>query len=211
MKTPNQEPTQDESSGTGMREIEISDEVKSSDLLIQRLNQGDDTAIEELFISFEPYLRMVVRRRLQSGFRPKFESMDIVQSVWADLIVDLRESGRQFENQNHLKSFLNRVVMNRFHDRYRKYRREVNQNEPVIDSQLNEYPADDIARPSQVVQRDELWKKILDACPEKHHEILRLRRQGLKHQEIAQRLGLHPSSVRRIIYDVAKSMKMRDI
>lgn len=179
--------------------------------LIDRLNSGDINAAQELFIHFEPYLRMVVRRRIQPKFQAKFDSVDIVQSVWAHMLVDLRQSNRQFDDEAHLRNFLNRAVINRFHDRYRQHRREVEIQKPMAESELAAVPSYGQSRPSQIVQHDELLGQILEFCPSKYHDIIRLRREGLKHKEIAEKTGLHPSSVRRIIYEVARQLKQRNI
>ena len=45
--------------------------------------------------------------------------------------------------------------------------------------------------------------------PPEHHELLRLKRQGLSLDEIAAPTGLHPSSVRRILYELARRMAIR--
>lgn len=181
------------------------------ELLIQRLNQGDMQAAEQLFIQFEPYLRMAVRRRIQPRYRAKFDSADIVQSVWANLLIDLRQSHRQFDNETHVRNFLNRVVLNKFNDRYRQHRREVESQKALGESEMAALPSFDQARPSQVAQHDELWDQILQACPARHHQVLHLRREGLRHKEIAERTGLHASSIRRIFYEIAKQLKQQNI
>ena len=53
---------------------------------------------------------------------------------------------------------------------------------------------------------NELWEQLLALCPPAHHELLNLKRQGLSLAEIAARTGLHESSVRRILYDVARRL-----
>jgi DNA-directed RNA polymerase specialized sigma24 family protein len=47
---------------------------------------------------------------------------------------------------------------------------------------------------------------MLAACPVEHHKLLRLRRQGLTLQEIADHLGLHEGSVRRILRRLARDL-----
>ena len=56
------------------------------DELIEHLNKGDPLAVERAFAAYEPYLRMAVRRQLSGPLRTKLDSMDIVQSVWADVL-----------------------------------------------------------------------------------------------------------------------------
>ena len=43
-------------------------------------------------------------------------------------------------------------------------------------------------------------------CPPAHHNLLELKRQGFPLAEIAARTGLHESSVRRILYDLARRL-----
>ncbi|HZY85770.1 MAG TPA: helix-turn-helix domain-containing protein, partial [Gemmataceae bacterium] len=58
--------------------------------LLERLCRGDDQAAEQVFRTYEPYLRKVVRRQLPTRLRSKFDSLDIVQSVWADVLDGFR-------------------------------------------------------------------------------------------------------------------------
>jgi DNA-directed RNA polymerase specialized sigma24 family protein len=72
-----------------------------------------------------------------------------------------------------------------------------------------EWPAEPPAagpRPSQVAEAGELWATLVDLCPPAHRQILELKGQGASLAEIAQRTGLHESSVRRILYDLAKRL-----
>ena len=80
--------------------------VDQLDQLIERLNDGDVAAAERAFLAYEPYLRMAVRRQLNGALRAKLDSMDIVQSVWADLLSGFREAGWRFNDRSHLRAFL---------------------------------------------------------------------------------------------------------
>jgi RNA polymerase sigma-70 factor (ECF subfamily) len=174
------------------------------DRLLDQLNSGDARAAEQVFRTYEPYLRMLVRRQLRTPLRAKFDSMDVVQSVWADVLEGVREAGWHFNDRAHLQAFLVRLAKNRFIDRCRKHRNALALEEPLVD----ELPPASIAsaepRPSEVAQRNELWDQMLSLCPPAHHELLRMKRQGLSLAEIAARTALHESSVRRILYDLAK-------
>jgi RNA polymerase sigma-70 factor (ECF subfamily) len=44
----------------------------------------------------------------------------------------------------------------------------------------------------------------LTLCPPAHRELLQLKRQGLSLAELAARTGLHASSIRRILYTLAR-------
>jgi RNA polymerase sigma-70 factor (ECF subfamily) len=174
------------------------------DRLLEQLNSGDTAAAEQVFRTYEPYLRMLVRRQLSAPLRAKFDSMDVVQSVWADVLEGVREAGWHFNDRVHLQAFLVRLAKNRFIDRCRKHRPALSHEEPLADNLPSVSIASAEPRPSEVAQRNELWDQMLSLCPPAHHELLRLKRQGLALAEIADRTGLHESSVRRILYDLAK-------
>src|SRR5438105_15053033 len=93
--------------------------------LLAELSSGDDAAIEQAFVAFEAYLRMVVRRQLSADLRAKFDSVDIIQSVWVHILDGFREAGWRFENAAQLRAFLVRVTQNRFLDRVRQHQRKL--------------------------------------------------------------------------------------
>lgn len=183
------------------------DRDRDLEMLVKRLNQGDAAAAGPLLQHFEPYLRIAVRRHLSGRIRSKFDSEDVVQSAMADLIVHFRRSGREFEDGSHIRNFLNRVVINRLNDRFRRHRREIVQQQVMLDSELGEISDDGTARPSRDLSRNELWEMIMKACPERHRDVILLRKEGLRHNQIADRLGLHPSTVRRVIAEVARQLQ----
>lgn len=176
------------------------------DDLIERLNGGDMEAAERVFAAYEPYLRMAVRRQLSGHLRSKLDSMDVVQSIWANVLRGFRGTGWHFNDREHVKAFLMRAVKNRLIDRRRQFNRALELEQPLSATAASDLPSSKQARPSEVVQGEELWERILELCPPSHREVVRLKRQGLSLAEIAARTGFHVGSVRRILYDLAKRM-----
>src|SRR5437899_1868836 len=88
----------------------------SLDALLDKLCQGDLEAAEQVFVAYEPYLRQVVRRQFSSRLRTRFDSLDIVQSAWKDLVHGFREAGWRFTSTAQLQAFLVKVTRNRFID-----------------------------------------------------------------------------------------------
>src|SRR3954452_20508888 len=99
--------------------------------LLQKLAGGDEGAAEELFRAYEPYLRKVVRRRLPSRVQARFESQDVVQSIWADLLVGFREGRWQFASAGQLRAFLIRVAQYRLYDRSRHALAQTAREQPL--------------------------------------------------------------------------------
>jgi RNA polymerase sigma-70 factor (ECF subfamily) len=178
----------------------------SLDTLLENLANGESEAAERVFREYEPFLRSMVRRKLTPMLRAKFDSMDVVQSAWADLLRGYREEGWRFTDQAHLRAFLVRVAYNHFALHCRRHRTELERERPLCEDEAVAVPASGQPRPSQVAQADEMWSMLMGLCPPAHREILELKRQGVPLAEIAERTGLHESSVRRILYDLAKKL-----
>jgi RNA polymerase sigma factor (sigma-70 family) len=176
------------------------------DELIEKLNDGDETAAERAFLAYEPYLRMAIRRQLTGPLRSKLDSMDIVQSVWVDVLRGFRQSGWRFTDRSHLRAFLMKVARNRLIDRRRQHQRAIEQERPLDQASAEDLPQANQPRPSEIAQEHELWKRMLEECSPAHREILILKRQGLPNSEIAVRTGLHEGSIRRILYELARRL-----
>jgi RNA polymerase sigma-70 factor (ECF subfamily) len=176
------------------------------DELIERLNKGDMSAAERAFVAYEPYLRMAVRRRLSGPLRAKFDSLDIVQSVWADVLAGFRTAGWQFTDRSHLRAFLVKVARNRLIDRRRQHHHAIAKERPLETTRVAQWPQAQEPRPSEIAQGNELWRRMLEQCAPDHREILCLKRQGLLLGEIAARTGFHEGSIRRILYELARRM-----
>ncbi len=172
------------------------------DLLLDKLCCGDNAAAERAFLEYEPYLRKVVRRLLPQRLRSKFDSVDIVQSAWSDLLQGFRDSGWRFTDTEQLRAFLVRVTRNRFIDRYREHDPAARQEERLPDrsyQQLQGAPAN----PSAYMQASDLWRRLQALCPPEYLPILRMKHEGVPLEEIATRTGLHPGSIRRILRNLA--------
>ena len=178
------------------------------DRWIERLNNGESAAVEPVLRAYEPYLRIAVRRRLGRRLRVKVDSMDIVQSVFANVINGFRNGGWRFDGRPQLYAFLRRIAWRRLADRYQEHRKVLDREQPLAETAAQRFPDAGTPRPSQVAQGRELWERVLQACPPAHREVVRLRMNGHLLSEIAARTGLHEGSVRRILYDLARRMSL---
>lgn len=177
--------------------------------LLDRLADGDLDAAEQTYRLCEPILRKVVRRQLPPRLRSRFDSLDIVQSVWGDVLDGFRDAGWRFASPAQLRAFLIRAARNRFIDRLRQNGRSLDRETP-LDQGLDQVAESREPRPSETVQASELWEQLLALCPPGHRDVLRLKREGLLLAEIAQRTGLHADSVRRILRQLARDLALRE-
>jgi RNA polymerase sigma-70 factor (ECF subfamily) len=173
------------------------------EVLLEKLANGDTDAAAGVFRIYEPILRMVVRRQLSDRLRAKFDSLDIVQSIWVDFLRRMSASRWRFESPAQLRAFLVKMTRNRFIDRLRQQRHALEHQQPI--SQADAAPTLQ-ASPSEMAVAGELWQRLVELCPPAHRELLELKRQGVPLAEIAARTGMHPSSVRRVIYDLARRL-----
>ena len=185
-------------------------EVNTLDALLEKLNGGDRAAAGQAFAAYEPYLRKVVRRLLPAELRPKFDSVDVVQSVYGDVLCAFRAGGMRFGNVAQLRAFLVRATRNRFIDRVRRHRTAARRERPLTVDGAERSPGYDAAlpaspgpRPSETAAAAELWDRLLALCPPEQHRLLLLRRRGASAAEIARQVGMHEGSVRRVLRELS--------
>jgi RNA polymerase sigma-70 factor (ECF subfamily) len=179
------------------------------DTLLQQLSSGDAEAAQRVFVTYEPYLRMVVRRQLSPALRVRFDSLDIVQSVWADLVKGFQAGRWRFTNPEQLRAFLVKVTRNRLIDRARQQQKSLRLEQRLDGNDLSELPQGRQTPAGAQLEAEEVWQRLLTLCPVQHRGLLELKRQGLSLAEIAARSGLHESSVRRILYDLAARLAQK--
>jgi RNA polymerase sigma factor (sigma-70 family) len=172
--------------------------------LLEQLRRGDVTAAEKIFVVYEDYLRLLVRRQLSVALRAKFDSPDVVHSVWVDVLSGFRQSGCRFTSAAHLRAYLIRATRHRFIDHLRRYQKPMACEQPLVDTDEEDLPPSPRPQPHDEIHADDLWERLLALCPPPHREVLVLKREGRALDEIATQTGLHKSSVRRILYDLAR-------
>jgi RNA polymerase sigma-70 factor (ECF subfamily) len=173
----------------------------------ERFNRGDVDALETIVAAYEPYLRKVVRRQHLQRLRAKFDSSDVLQSVWASVLEGLHQDKWHFSDETHLRAFLVRLALFRFIELCRQYRASLKCERPVAEIDELGRRAALCDRPSELMQADDVLDRLMKLCLPSHRELLRLRAMGISLSEIAARTGFHESSIRRIFYDLARRLE----
>jgi RNA polymerase sigma factor (sigma-70 family) len=176
------------------------------DGLLDRLSKGEMDAAGEVYQAFEPVLRVMVRRQLSAPMRAKFDSMDVVHSAWADMLKAFRAEGWRFSDREHLRAYLARVTYNHFVNHCRRHSIVMQYEQQFAIDDERALPASTQPRPSELAQAHELWERLMGLCSPAHRHLLQLKRQGFTLAEIAITTGLHESSVRRILYELARRL-----
>lgn len=173
--------------------------------VLEQLGRGEIEAIGDLVEAYAPYLRAVVRARLSDRLRPHLDSVDVVQSVWVQVIRQLGRDGWKVNDAGHLRALLVTIARRRLASRARRHTRD----EPAPPGYADAADPRQ-AGPSEAARGDDLWEKMLRLTPPEHHPILRLRRQGLQLNEIADITGFHEGSVRRILRRLSRELAVAE-
>jgi RNA polymerase sigma-70 factor (ECF subfamily) len=174
------------------------------------MNKPDLDAVERMFRDYEPRLRKIVRQRIPGGLRAKFDSVDVIQSVWMSVVQRLRDGELRFADETHLRSFLIRLALCRFIDLCRQHRNSLGHERPLVAlaAEPTRMAPDD--RPTAIVRARELLDRLMELCQPSHRDLVRLRAMGLSMAEIADRSGYHEGSVRRIFAELERRFAARE-
>jgi RNA polymerase sigma factor (sigma-70 family) len=185
--------------------------------LIAQIAAGSEAAVWELLARYSSNIRRVVRRSLPQEIRGKMDSADVVQSVWKSLF-GRPDKLREISDVEQFVAYL--VGMARFkvfeaHRRYtdvsaRDVRREVPLSERDTaaqgDAPRRELPDWKALDPSDIAAANECWNLALAQEGDRGRHIVELRLTGLTHGEIAQRLSIGESTVRRVLASLLQSV-----
>jgi len=172
--------------------------------LIDRIRDGDEEAANQLVRDYGDSLRRAVRRTLNRRLRPQFDSLDFVQLAWSS-VFRAREGLDRFETPGQLAAFLVRMARNKVGEETR--RRLMTQKYDVTrECSLNtlDYEKEQATDTRQedplesAMAREQLEHLTRDRWP-RHQRIVELRLMGLSNAEVAEKLGIAQSTVRRVL------------
>ncbi len=153
----------------------ISEQIKAQTRLVERVRAGDEEAFGELYKFFAPMVHGIILARV-----PRDEVADIVQEVFLSAyrnLDSLREAAK-------IGAWLAMIARNRATEFYRNLKPTEELSENLRDKKDVNAEAREILT-------------AIRALPETYRETLILRLvEGMSGQEIAERCGLKPESVR---------------
>ena len=172
--------------------------------LMQRAFEGSAEAAQELIAKYGEFIIRAVRKRLSQKLRPRFDSIDFVQDVWASFY---RGSEREFESPEHLIAFLTRVAQNKVIDAAREglqtLKRDATRERPLINPAPDDKPDQPVfardGTPSETAIGREVWEQMLQDQPPVYRLVLSRLRDGSTQSEVASELNLPRKTVQRIL------------
>jgi RNA polymerase sigma-70 factor (ECF subfamily) len=172
--------------------------------LMQRARAGDPRAAQEVFDRYSEPIRRVVRRYLHQRLRTQYDSIDILQTVWASFF-QVPPEQYTFATPEDLIGFLSQMAHNKAVD---VFRRRLQTDKNNLNRQVSfDEPAADLDRtlpvrqptPSQLAIAEEHWERIIKGQPPRVRQVLEMLRMGHTQREAADRFGLHPKTIKRLL------------
>jgi RNA polymerase sigma-70 factor (ECF subfamily) len=165
--------------------------------LMARVREGDQQAAEQLVRSYEPALRLVVRRRLSDpSLRRLLDSQDICQSILGRFFVRVALGEYTLETPEQLMKLLITMALNEVCNQAdkakaarRDCRRVLHRGEP--NDLVDPGPS-----PSNQVATQDLLQEMRRRLSPEELRLVDLRYQGYSWEEIAAQVGSHPDAVR---------------
>jgi RNA polymerase sigma factor (sigma-70 family) len=184
----------------------MNESASSFHTLLNEIGEGSEDAVGRFLELYGDHLYRAVRRRLNRALRPKFDSEDFVQAVWASFFRDRAQLAR-FDKEGELIAFLTRLASNKVVDECRRrlhaQKTNVNRERSLDDeAQTDGVLPGREPTPSQVAIGKERWEQMTDGLPSHYRRLLDLRVAGETQEEIAKKLGVNEKTVRRVLQKV---------
>jgi RNA polymerase sigma-70 factor (ECF subfamily) len=180
------------------------------DRLMEGVRAGCPDAAVEVWRRYSGHVRTIVRRRLHQRMRPQYDSIDFLQDVWASFFAAV--VGKcTFASPESLISFLSDLAFHKVTDEYRRrfriqknIRREQRLEAMNRMRKAPRYPPRRDPSPSQAAIANERWERLLKGQSDRGRLVLEMLRKGHTHGEIAERTGLHPKVIQRLLQKMAQ-------
>ncbi len=141
--------------------------------LIQRAQEGDRSAIEQLFAKIYPDLLQAARFRLGHALRSRMDTMDLAQTAYFEAYRDLEQY--QYEGKGSFHRWLLGILENKIRSRLKffKAQRRDMRREVAVDSDKNlPAPADSPTRKLIANEDRERIEAAMDRLSERHREVI---------------------------------------
>jgi RNA polymerase sigma-70 factor (ECF subfamily) len=170
--------------------------------LLAGLRTGNPAVVDGLCLRYSPFIRAAVRRQMHPRLRTRFDSLDLVQDVWASFLAIPNER-YTFDTPQALLAFLTRMASHRvvevFRQRFGTQKNDITRELETTDNDVPNQLSSTDPTPSQWAIAAEEWDRIIGRFPEGHRMILEWLRAGHTNEDIACLAKVSLSTVNRIV------------
>ncbi len=191
------------------------DEKEEFRILIERMRAGCREAAGTLYERYGPIIRRLVHRKLDPKLRPRFDSQDFSQSVWASFL-EMPKNEVDFSDSKALIAYLVSAAQHKVIDAWRRrvlsqkdnvYRERSADNSAAFEARQIEDPT---PRPSQLFVAEDEYERLMALAQPKQRKILAQLRLGTTHAEIAEEFGVNEKTVRRFVERLIENLRERE-
>lgn len=185
-------------------------ELNDFDRLMAEVATGSEEAVFELAETYTPYIIRSVRRWLSPQLRPKFDSQDVAQTLWASLLLR-RADLLRLKTAEELIAFLAQAAKNKVvakarfvHAQKRNIALETRLPEETQPFQ-NQRPVSDPPlcsrepTPSTLASVRERWHRAIANASERDQQIVKLLLKRHTFEQIGSLLSIHEQTARRAV------------
>ena len=180
--------------------------------LVALAKKGDQPAIDRLCRVYGERVRRIIRLRLDTKLRPKFDSVDLVQDALILALGGLKDF--TYRNEGDFLRWLSRIAENKLHDISKKFhtdkrdiRKEISFKQEGTSTNgwfYSETEPIGTTTPSVIMRKKEALdrlEKALDTLKPEYKEVIVLKKiEGLSHAEIAKKLNKSINAVPMLLY-----------
>lgn len=188
--------------------------------LAQQCEGGDEGAFEAIWERYAQKLVRLARSRISERLAARIEAEDVVQSVFRTFFGHIQEHRFTFDQENDLWKLLVSMTLNKLRNKvdwHTAAKRDVSVERPMSGGNSSFPSAFDVdgesPSPEAVVAFLDLLEHFMNDLRENDRMVLEMRLQGLKQEEIAEKMGCTERTVRRTlerIRSVAEAQGIRE-
>jgi RNA polymerase sigma factor (sigma-70 family) len=185
-------------------------QIAEFDRLMADVVAGSEEAVWQLAEIFTPYIIRAVRLSLSPRLRPKLDSQDFAQTLWASLLLKRADLTR-LKSPEQLIAYLAQAAKNKVIDKTRHFKTQkhnIDREEENLDDhstgkdgRKSRSPARSLysrePTPSTSASLRERWNQILSNSSERDRRILTLRLKGCTFDSISGQLQINEATARR--------------
>ncbi len=184
--------------------------------LVERLREGDDSAVREFVARYEPIIRRVVRRKIESlRLQAAADSVDVCQSALGSFLIRCADGEYEFESSQQMENLL-KVITRRKVARLARHEYSPLRNRTRnvhLDSRAARISGSS-SNPGDRIANTELMEAVFQRLTRHEQRLFARRRQGDDWKAIADDEGETCAILRqrlsRAIRRVATSLRLND-
>jgi RNA polymerase sigma factor (sigma-70 family) len=166
--------------------------------LMQRIQDGDDSAMTEFVVRYGPHMRRIAERMVGKEFRSRIDSEDLVQSTHLTLWQGIRSGQFVIPTIESLMALVRTVMRRQISRQLRRAEMKVNIDagmaETFVDQQI--FPVSKETDPHDSAEFSDLMERLLSGFDDIDQRLVRLRFRGFSTADAAVLLIMDPAHLR---------------